>query len=351
MHGMYISYRVKAEDKGLKAEEILRRRLGFSGTLCRRLRNQGGLTCDGVFHLNAAEAPAGSLLEVNIKAEDELEGPLRPKKPIDIIYEDEWFAIVAKPPACPTHPRFPGDPGLTTILSDHLLHPANRLDMDTSGLVLLAKNAYAHDRLTRTPMQKIYRGLVHGLMPEAGVIEAPIGRAPDSIIMRQVNEDGRAAVTHFIRLTFWPKRHASLLAFRLETGRTHQIRVHAQYAGHPLVGDTLYGYEQTFRCRSEIRGRNRANYLLPDTRDFRDPTLLNDFRALALNRLLRRQFLHAERLRFVHPIKHNFIDVRAPLPADLLAVLRYLNAEEKPVLPAHSPEPLFGLDLPANVRP
>lgn len=349
MHGMYIRYQVTEEDAGKTAEQVLRRRLGFSGALCRRLRVNGGLTCDGAFCLNAAKVAAGSLLEVRVLAEDELEGPLTPSEPIPILYEDEWFALVSKPPETPTHPRFPGDRGLTTVVTDQMVHPANRLDMDTSGLVVLAKNGYAHNRLTRTPMQKIYLGLAHGLTPDEGVIDRPIARAPESIIMRQTSPEGKRAVTHYLCLKRWPKLNASLLAFRLETGRTHQIRVHCQAEGFPLVGDTLYGYEQTFRCRSELRGRNRANYLREDDRDFRDPGLIPDFKALALNRLLRRQFLHAARLRFVHPITGEFLDIKAPLPPDLENVLAYLDAGDRAETCFASPEPLFELNLPANV--
>lgn len=350
MQGMYIKWKVSKEDDGLKAEQVLRKRLGFSGALCRRIRNGAGLLCDGKFHLNAAEVREGNLLEVRLTAEDELEGPLEPKEPIPIRYEDEWFALVSKPPFTPTHPRFPGDRGLISLLSDKTLHPANRLDMDTSGLTVIAKNAYAHDRLSRTPMQKIYLGLVHGIPPERGIIDAPIGRAPDSIILRRVTPEGKEARTHFVRVAAWPESEAALLAFRLETGRTHQIRVHCQYKGFPLAGDTLYGWEQTFRCRSEIRGRNRANYLMEDHRRFDDPSLARDFKALALNRLLRRQFLHAERLHFIHPISGEELKIHDPLPPDLLEVLRWLNLRSKPEGAILSPEPLFGLELPANVR-
>lgn len=328
----------------------MRRRLRFSASLCRRLRNEGGLTADGQFQLNAGKVREGALLEVRLCRENELEGPLSPSEPLDIVYEDEWFAAVSKPPQMPTHPRFPGDRALTTSLSDKMLHPANRLDTDTSGLVLIAKNAYAHDLLTKTPMQKIYKGLVHGIMPRQGLIDAPITRAPDSIIMRRVGPEGKEAVTHYVRIAAWPGANASLMAFRLETGRTHQIRVHCQYVKHPLVGDTLYGYEQTFRCRSEIRGRNRANYLLPDNRSFKDPSYRNEFKALALNRLLSRQFLHAERLRFVHPVSGVFLDLYAKLPDDLCALLRFLNRSEKLTEPPASEKPLLALKLPPNVR-
>ncbi len=333
---MYIDYTVTEEDEGKTAEEVLRQRLGFSSALCRRLRNEGGLTADGKFLLNKESVARGMHLEVRLLAENELEGPLEAKEEIAILFEDQWYAVVDKPPFTPTHPRFEGDRGLTTLLSDKRLHPANRLDTDTSGLVIIAKNGYAHDRLNRTEIKKYYKGLVHGITKEKGTMRYPISRMPDSIILRRSYPSGRPAVTHFVRTACWPKAAASLLTFRLETGRTHQIRVHCQAAGHPLAGDTLYGYEQTFHCRAEKRGRNRANYLLPETRSFKDPSFSSDFKALALNRLLRRQFLHAERLSFVHPISGETLDLSAPMPEDLLLVLRTLNRKETASGPFYS---------------
>lgn len=347
---MYLHYRVTKEDEGQTAEHVLRRRLGVSGALSRRLRNGRALTSDGTFIMNRTVVEPGSLLEVRLEEENEQLGPLNPKEDIAIYFEDDWFALVSKPPATPTHPRFPGDRGLTTVLSDKQLHPANRLDLDTSGLVIIAKNGFAHHLLTTSPIQKIYYGLVHGLPPEEGVIDAPIDRAPDSIILRMIREDGKRARTHFRRVAAWPRQQTSLLAFRLETGRTHQIRVHSAHLGFPLVGDSLYGWEQTFRARSEIRGRNRANYLMADKRVFSDPGMARDFRALALNRELYRQFLHAARLRFVHPLTKEMIDVRAPLPADLCRLLRKLNAVERAQICHTSLQPLMDLDLPANVE-
>ncbi len=346
---MYLRYLVKKEDAGQTAETVLRRNLKISGALSRRLRTEGGLTLDGKFILNRATVPEGGLLEVRLEDKGGHPGPLKPREPIPIYFEDEWFALVGKPPHTPTHPRFPGDRGLTTILSDQVLHPANRLDMDTSGLVLIAKNGYAHHLLSITPIKKVYYGLVHGKLPDEGLIDLPIGRAPDSVILRMVREDGKPSRTHYRLLAYWPAQEASLAAFRLETGRTHQIRVHCQAIGHPLVGDTLYGWEQTFRVRSEIRGRNRANYLLSDRRDFSDPTLARDFTALALNRELDRQFLHAARLRFAHPVTGELLDIEAPLTSDLELLIQKLNRNEKAIPGSYDQESLFSLDLPANV--
>ncbi len=346
---MYLSYLVAPEDAGKTAETVLRQRLHISGALSRRIRNEQALTADGEFLLNMDRVSPGMLLELRLSDGESHVGPLTSSEPIEICYEDDWLALVNKPPATPTHPRFPGDRGLTTVLSDRQIHPANRLDLDTSGLTLIAKNGYAHHLLTITPIKKIYLGLVHGQMPASGQIDAPIDRAPDSIILRMVRSDGKRAVTHYRTLAYWPKYRASLVAFRLETGRTHQIRVHCQHLGHPLVGDTLYGWEQTFRVESVIRGRNRSNYLLPDKRAFTDPAIARDFQALVLNRELPRQFLHACRLQFTHPLTKVDLDIRAGLTPDLSKILKLLNCSEREL--CGRMDSLLDLDLPANVRP
>lgn len=345
---MYIRYQVKQEDSAFTAEQILRKRLRFSGSLCRRMKKQESLFCNGQFILHGSRVKEGDVLEVNFKEEEEWEVDLPNPENLEIPYQDEWFALVSKPSGLPTHPRFPGDPGLTTAFEPAHVHPVNRLDLDTSGLTIIAKNPYAQDLLSQTPICKIYIALVHGKLKGNGFIDAPIDRAPDSIILREVADTGKRAVTHFAALQFWEKSNVSLVAFRLETGRTHQIRVHCQWNKHPIVGDTLYGWEQSFRAQSEIRGRNRANYLMKDDRDFWDSSQKRDFLALELNRLLGRQFLHAEELRFTHPITHNDIEVMASLPNDLKRVLEYINAKEKPVAALGCKEDLYLLTIEAN---
>lgn len=300
---MYLSYRVQAEDKGRTAEWVMRHRMDISSSLSRQMKRYRGLSVNGHFVLHMTPVEPGDLIEVSFVKEDELTGPLPNPLGLPVVYDDDWLSVVGKPPGLPSHPRFPGDPGLSTVFNNKTLHLINRLDMDTSGLVILGKNAHIHHLMARTPIRKIYLALVHGIVENSGQISAPIARKEGSIIERKIDTSGQEAVSHYEVLATWPRAHASLLAFLLETGRTHQIRVHAQYIGHPLVGDTLYGWEETFPS---------------------GPTPEN-FRALALNRLLKRQFLHAQRLCFKHPVSGEDLDLSLALPEDLSRVLRYLN--------------------------
>lgn len=287
---MEISYTTIEADHMAKAVEILRNRLGFSGQLCKRVRLYGSLLCDGIPHRMIDPVPAGSSLLISYLAEDELDPKtvLTDTNDIHIVYQDEWLLVADKPAYLLTHPSFLGETrALTTLLTDKTLHPVSRLDRNTSGLIVLAKNAFGHDQLVKEQMHKLYIGFVHGRMPESqGVIDAPIARSPGSIITREVHPGGQASKTYYRVLAELRYENGSLyqvVSFRLETGRTHQIRVHAKYLGHPLIGDSLY---------------------LEDELDASD---------LALGR----QALHAATLGFVHPLTKNAVSLHAKLRPDL----------------------------------
>jgi len=224
---------------------------------------------------------------------------------LDIVYEDQSILVIAKPTGLVVHPGSGNWHG--TMLNALLAHaPAlaalpragivHRLDKETSGLLVVGKTLQAQTHLTRQlqarTVKREYLALVHGLVLRGGRVDAPVGRHPTQRTRMAVVERGKPAITHFeIIDTFAP--HATLLRCRLETGRTHQIRVHMQSLGHPLVGDPVYG-------------RSRRSAL----------DLLNAFK---------RQALHAERLALEHPDTGDTIAWRAPLPEDyasLLAALR-----------------------------
>lgn len=325
---MYISYSVTPEDHGMSAQAVLKHRLFFSQVLLRKLKKYRALHVNGEFVLHKTTVQAGDLIEVDFTEEGELEGVLDNPGGIPILYEDAWLALVAKPPGLPSHPRFPGDPGLSTRLSSKRVHLINRLDLDTSGLTIIGKNPYAHDLMSRTPITKVYLALVHGIMPDTGIIDLPIARKTGSIIEREVHLDnGQKAISHFVNVCTWPKQNVSLVGFRLETGRTHQIRVHAQYFGHPLVGDTLYGTEQSSQVTKGQWDKDQAN---------------------SLNILLSRQFLHAYQLEFEHPILDKIISTTCDLPEDLRRVIDTLNNLEDCVKGKESLDNLLCLDLPAR---
>lgn len=234
--------------------------------------------------------PEGSLLTVFYFAENEMEEGtiVEESNGIRILFQDDWLIVAAKPADLLTHPSYMGETkSLTTLLTPYTLHPVSRLDRDTSGLILLAKNGYAHDRLASVPVQKCYFALVRGCMPETeGLIDAPIARCPDSIITREVRADGQAAQTKYRVLATAEYRDQTvyqMIELELLTGRTHQIRVHCKYLGHPLIGDDLYLGEDL----------------------------------LEADRSLGRQALHAHSLEFTHPISGQDLSLHTEMPADL----------------------------------
>lgn len=217
--------------------------------------------------------------------------------PMTVRYEDAHLLVVDKPAGVVTHPSAGHREG--TLVHGLLAHAVaggadptrpgivHRLDRDTSGLLVVARAERAHRRLQRMlrdrTIERTYLALVHGRPPPALTIDRPIGRDRRNRTRMAIQEEGREAVTHTRRLEQLA-RHA-LLEVRLETGRTHQIRVHLESVGHPVVGDPVY--------------TRRADTLGLD-----------------------RQFLHAARLRFPHPETGEEIDVESPLPHDLEAALQ-----------------------------
>jgi 23S rRNA pseudouridine1911/1915/1917 synthase len=262
----------------------------------------GRVTVDGLVAGKALRLRGGEQIEI------ELEDPGPGLEPVelglDVVFEDDHLLIVDKPAGLVTHPatglREPtlvhgllarGLAGGTDPERPGVVH---RLDRDTTGLLVLARDETAHaalsDMLRARAIEREYVTLVHGRPPSRrGTIDAPIGRDPRTPGRMAV--DGRAprhAVTHFELAEALAR--TSLLEVRLETGRTHQIRVHLSAIGHPVVGDRVYG-----------RGGNELG--------------------------LTRQFLHAARLAFVHPITGARIELYSPLPDDLAAALEIARAE------------------------
>lgn len=230
--------------------------------------------------------------------------------PLVIVYEDEAVLIVDKPVGLVVHPAA-GHRGGT--LQNALLHHApelaaiprcgivHRLDRDTSGLLMVAKTLPAHkslvDQLQARTVHREYLALVHGAMTGGGTLDEPLGRHPTDRKRFAVRRDGKPAITHYRIETRFADH--TLLRVKLETGRTHQIRVHMSHIHYPLVGDPVYG------------GRLR----IPKGADEELTRVLHDFR---------RQALHAESLGFVHPLSGEAVSWQAALPADfaeLLAVL------------------------------
>jgi 23S rRNA pseudouridine1911/1915/1917 synthase len=235
-------------------------------------------------------------------------------RPIDLVYEDEALFVVNKPAGWVVHPGA-GNPSGTLV--NALVHHfpelsgipragiIHRLDKDTTGLLIVARSLSAHkqlvEQLQSRQVRREYRALVVGELIAGGLIEAPIGRHPVQRTRMAVRSSGRAALTHY-RVQQRLRGH-TLVHLRLETGRTHQIRVHMACVGHPVFGDPIYG------------GRLR----IPRGAE---PPVID-----ALRRF-KRQALHAARIELRHPAHGQMLHFEAPLPADMRHLLACLGAEE-----------------------
>ena len=285
------------EQEGRTVDDLLRRALGLSGTLVKRAkRTPGGILLDGEPVFVTARVREGQVLSILVGDTEAGEEVLPVPGPLDIVYEDEDILILNKPAGVAVHPG-PGHDGdtLGNFLADYYkktgqiarFRPVNRLDRGTSGLMCVAKHAYAHEKLKgqlHTPaFRRAYLAVCEGVPdPPRGVVDAPIGRAEGSLLKREVRPDGSAARTHYQVLETGAGR--SLVRLELETGRTHQIRVHMAHLGCPLAGDFLYGREEA---------------ALP-----------------------RRTALHAWTLALRHPVTGEALGWTASLPEELSALLR-----------------------------
>lgn len=268
-----------------------------------------------------SESPAsGDVIEVELPA-PEPSGLEAEAIPLEIVYEDRDLAVVEKPAGLVVHPA-PGHRSGTLVhaLLHHLtdlsgiggeLRPGivHRLDRETSGLLLVAKNDESHRRLSAALKRRevVRRYLVASwghLRGEEEVVSAPIGRSPTQRQRMAVVEGGRPALTRFRRLERWVG--ADLLRAELETGRTHQIRVHLASIGHPVVGDAVYGAGAGRGMSGAVRGWARE-----------------------FERRVPRQFLHAAELGFHHPRSGEWLEFESPLPADLSAAAAWARCSSK----------------------
>jgi 23S rRNA pseudouridine1911/1915/1917 synthase len=278
---------------------------------------------DGAVTLDGTKAPPRQLLrggeKVLLEAELAVEVNSQPEAiDLDIVHEDDYLLVLNKPVGLVVHPGA-GNPAGTAL--NALLHHdpklaelprggiVHRLDKDTSGLMVVARTLAAHtglvDMLSRHEVERQYEAIVVGTMVAGGTVDAAIGRHMGDRLRQAVRdeEDGKHAVTHYrLRERF---RAHSLIQCSLETGRTHQIRVHMAHIAHPLVGDPLYG-----------GGLKLPKGATPEL--------------VAALRGFRRQALHAERLAFEHPVTHEPMSFSAERPADqqvLIDALRHDLAE------------------------
>ena len=250
-----LTYTVTPEEDGRMVKGILRGSLQLSYTLLKSLKwRENAILLNGQsVHVNAI-VHAGDVVSVALSERTPREDLYcaNATKP-DIVYEDDDLLVLNKPAGVAMHPKS-GDasaPSLAAMLTSYLgegsvPHFVSRLDKGTSGLLIAAKNGYVHDRLRRalhsSDLRREYRAVAVGRVePPYGVIDAPIGRAEGSIIRRCVRADGLPSLTEYETLQV--NDRFTLLCLHPQTGRTHQLRVHMAYLGHPLAGDWLYGTE------------------------------------------------------------------------------------------------------------
>lgn len=237
-------YTVSAVDAGLQLQTYLRKRQGYSKRLIINLKH-GGISVNGEHRRMVDPVEAGDIIDIELGG-DKIKLIPNPALKVPVVYESDDIIVFDKPADMPVHPS-------ATYYDDTLgnyfaalfqeepvaFRPINRLDRDTTGLCLSAKNTLAAAKVAES-LEKEYVAIVQGQLNQSeGVIDQPLIRVPGSIISRKVHPDGQRAVTHYRVVQQFAD--FALVAIRLETGRTHQIRVHFAYIGHPLEGDTLYG--------------------------------------------------------------------------------------------------------------
>ena len=251
-----VSLTVPPERAGQKVDTLLRKALGLSGTVIRRIKwLPDGILLDGERVFTSRRAEPGQVLTVRLSDPERRSGVVPAPGPLDIIYEDGDMLVLNKAPGVLVHPgagHF--DDTIGNFLLDYYdrtgveadFHPVHRLDKGTSGLMVAAKHPHAQEvlknQLHTAEFRRIYLAVcLGGPAEEAGTVDAPIGMAEGSIVARAVRPDGLPARTHYRVLERRGDR--TLVRLELETGRTHQIRVHMAHLGCPLAGDFLYGTE------------------------------------------------------------------------------------------------------------
>ena len=297
--------------QGERVDTALTRVLGLSRTTIARLLDEGEIRSNGNSMLKSERVLAGQEIEILMPDTAPTEPiPLTPILGLEVVYDDESIVVINKPVGCAAHPS-PGWTGPTVVgaltAAGYNVSTSgaaeragivHRLDVGTSGLMVVAKTDQAYSFLKSAfknrEVEKIYNALVQGHMdPSKGTIDAPIDRHPKEDYRFAVVAQGKPSITHYEVLEYF--RAVSLVKVELETGRTHQIRVHFSALRHPLVGDLTYGADPTLAARLEMT----------------------------------RPWLHALELRFRHPVTKAALDFHAPYPADLNRALALLDSSPR----------------------
>lgn len=283
-------YIISANDAGMKIYDFLKKQEYSKAVLTHVRKTEGGILLNGTPTYSSVRLCANDHLTILLVDEEPSKQIVPVPMPIHIVYEDEDLLVLNKESNQPIHPSINNYEntlanGLAWYFSQKgeafVYRCINRLDRDTTGLLIIAKNMLSAAILSemgkRRELHREYLAISKGKVPDQGTIDAPIARTNASVIARCVDfEHGETAITHFKRLCF--QNDLSLVSLKLETGRTHQIRVHMRHIGHPLIGDFLYNPDFQF---------------------------------------IKRQALHSYKLSFLHPITKNLLSFTAPLPDDM----------------------------------
>lgn len=292
-----LTYIVGMEDSDTKIRDFLKQKINLSTRFIKASAIGKRLEVNNKKVKLNYVLKTGDKIEIDVN-KDESQNIEPEKMDLTVVYEDEDVIVINKPAGIVVHPTksYPNNTLANGILyyfkekgENCIVRLVSRLDMDTSGLILVAKNQFSHMSLARDmhldSFKKGYMAIVHGnLTQESGTIDAPIYRVGGDTINRVVDERGQRSITHYEVIERFNK--ANLIQLQLETGRTHQIRVHMAHIGHPIFGDYLYGGEVD---------------------------------------MINRQALHAYKLTFPHPRTGEIISLETELPMDMQALIEKLK--------------------------
>lgn len=319
-----IKFQIEEKESGIRVDLLISERFpDFSRSKIQKAIEKGQILLNNSTFKKRALPKLGDTIEIKEAfSQESLEYSLEGQNiPLEIIWEDEYYAVINKQAGLVVHP---GSGNKDNTLVNALIYHLNglsvgssserpgivhRLDKNTSGIMIVAKSDIAHQKMadlfSNREVHKEYVGVCVGREPEAeGKMDGAIGRRKNDPIRFCITPSGKSALTEYKLICF--KDGISLLNFRLHTGRTHQIRVHCNYAGFPIVEDDLYGGE-----------RKRVQNMQPLARIF----------AYKVFKAFERQALHARRLKFIHPFTNTLIDLVAPFPEDFNKAIKSFETE------------------------
>lgn len=291
---IFLELTYHAENENLTIRNVVKNKFNISSRLLTKLRKNNKILLNGKSTYLDKPMVKNDVLNINLDFEEDNSNILPKAMSLEILFEDDCFLILNKPSNIAVHPSILHyDNSLSNGVKNYFdsinlkrkIRPVNRLDRDTSGIIIFAKNEYIQESLISqmksNTFYKEYLAILDGnLEKKTGTINAPISRKEDSIIERCISETGSLAITEYSVIKDF--ENYCLVKFILKTGRTHQIRVHTKYIGHPILGDTLYGTP---------------------------------------SQLISRQALHSNKVEFIHPLTGKSISLEVNPPSDMLNLL------------------------------